>query len=87
VLAFPSGAAPEIVDPGRTGYLCRNEQEMITAVDHVPEIDRQHCRAAAERRFSLSRMALDYQRLYRQILSGQGRLDRRPAAVLDRISA
>ena len=25
VLAFPNGAAPEIVDQGRTGYLCRDE--------------------------------------------------------------
>ena len=32
VLAFPSGAAPEIVDHGRTGYLCADEAAMIAAV-------------------------------------------------------
>ena len=87
VLAFPNGAAPEIVDPGRTGYLGRNEEELISAVDRVLDLDRRQCRAAAERRFSLIRMALDYQRLYRQILSGQGRLGRPPAADADPISA
>ena len=74
VLAFPNGAAPEIVDQGRTGYLCRDEEEMIIAVGRVHEIERRQCRAAAERRFSLERMALDHQRLYRRILCGQGQL-------------
>ena len=44
VLAFPNGAAPEIIDPGRTGFLCRDEEEMISAVDRVAEIDRRQCR-------------------------------------------
>jgi glycosyltransferase involved in cell wall biosynthesis len=78
VLAFPNGAAPEIVDPGRTGYLCRDEEEMITAVDRVPGIERHHCRAAAERRFSMNRMVLDYKQLYRHILFGQGQLAEGP---------
>jgi glycosyltransferase involved in cell wall biosynthesis len=32
VLASPKGAAPEIIDHGRTGYLYRGEEEMIAAV-------------------------------------------------------
>ena len=80
VLAFPNGAAPEIVDQGRTGYLCRDEAQMITAVGRVPEIERRQCRDAAERRFSLARMALDHQRLYRRILRDPGQLGRRSAA-------
>ena len=40
VLAFPNGAAPEIIEPGRTGFLCRDEGEMIRAIDRVGEIDR-----------------------------------------------
>jgi glycosyltransferase involved in cell wall biosynthesis len=87
VLAFPNGAAPEIVDPGRTGYLCRDEEEMITAVDCVHEIERRHCRTVAERRFSLMRMAVDHQRLYRHILVGPGQLGRRSAAGTGRLSA
>jgi glycosyltransferase involved in cell wall biosynthesis len=80
VLAFPNGAAPEIVDQGRTGYLCRNEAQMVTAIGRVPEIERRQCRDAAERRFSLARMALDHQRLYRRILCGSGQLGRRSAS-------
>lgn len=68
VLAFPNGAAPEIIEHGRTGYLCQDEDEMTAAVGRLPEIDRSRCRMAAERRFSLNRMAADYERLYRAIL-------------------
>jgi glycosyltransferase involved in cell wall biosynthesis len=74
VLAFPNGAAPEIIEHGRTGYLCRGEEEMIAAIARVHQISRWRCRAAAERRFSLSRMAADYDRLYRAILERPVRL-------------
>ena len=81
VLAFPNGAAPEIIEPGRTGFLCRDEGEMIRAVDRVGEIDRSQCRRAAEYRFSLQRMAREHDRLYRRVLDRESRLMRRiPAA-------
>jgi glycosyltransferase involved in cell wall biosynthesis len=81
VLAFQNGAAPEIIDHGRTGYLCRDEEEMISAVDRVGEIDRDQCRDAAERRFSLQRMARDHDRLYRRLLDRESGFIRRiPAA-------
>ena len=79
-LAFPCGVAPEIIDHGRTGYLCRGEDEMTAAVARLPQISRRHCRAAAEQRFSLARTAADYDRLYRAILEHPGR----PGARADR---
>jgi glycosyltransferase involved in cell wall biosynthesis len=74
VLAFPNGAAPEIIDHGRTGYLCRNEGEMTAAVARVRQINRWHCRTAAEQRFSLARMAARHERLYLAILERPARL-------------
>jgi glycosyltransferase involved in cell wall biosynthesis len=74
VLAFPNGAAPEIIDHGRTGYLCHGEEEMTAAIAEVHRISRRGCRIAAEQRFSLARMAADYERLYRAILERPGRL-------------
>ena len=58
---------------GRTGYLCRDQDEMTAAVARLPQISRRHCRAAAEQRFSQARMAADYDRLYRAILERPGR--------------
>jgi glycosyltransferase involved in cell wall biosynthesis len=77
VLAFDNGAAGEIIDSGRTGYLCRDEAEMITAIDRVGGIDRDQCRESAERRFSLQRMARDHERLYRRVLEADGGFLRR----------
>ncbi|HCU94859.1 MAG TPA: glycosyltransferase family 4 protein [Actinobacteria bacterium] len=72
VLAFPRGAAPEIVDHGKTGYLCRDEDEMVKAIGAAARLDRDQCRAAAERRFSMHRMVADYERLYQAILATGG---------------
>ncbi len=81
VLAFPNGAAPEIIESGRTGFLCRDEGEMISAIDRVGDIDRTQCRRAAEQRFSLQRMAREHERLYRRLLERESSLIRRiPAA-------
>jgi glycosyltransferase involved in cell wall biosynthesis len=79
VLAFPNGAAPEIVDHGQTGFLCRNEADMVQAVGQVGKIDRDACRAAAEKRFSLQRMARDHERFYRSVLEREA-LDLLPAS-------
>ena len=79
VLAFPYGAAPEIVDDGKTGFLCRDEADMVTAVDQVEQIDRAECRAAAEERFSMQRMARDHVKLYRRVLEDSSELGARHA--------
>jgi hypothetical protein len=68
VLAFPRGAAPEIVEHGRTGFLCPDEDAMVAAVDRLGELDRWDCRAAAETRFDSHRMAEDYVRVYEHVL-------------------
>jgi glycosyltransferase involved in cell wall biosynthesis len=68
VLAFPRGAATEIVDHGRTGFLCPDEDAMVAALPHVGLLDRSACRAAAETRFCLMRMARDYEAVYRRVL-------------------
>ena len=71
VLAFPNGAAPEIVEDGRTGYLCPDEDAMLEALRDVPDLDRRLCRLAAERRFSMQRMAADHELLYRRLLAAR----------------
>ncbi len=69
VLAFPNGAAPEIVDHGYTGYLCSDEDAMLAALYGIPALDRAACRAAAEDRFSLTRMARDHEHLYHRLIA------------------
>jgi glycosyltransferase involved in cell wall biosynthesis len=69
VLPFCEGAAPEIVDHGRTGFFCRDESDMAAAIGRVPELHRDACREAAENRFSAARMVRDHLALYRDLLA------------------
>lgn len=68
VLAFPEGAAPEVVDPGRTGFLCDDEQQMGEALARIDEIDRADCRRAVEGYFSTARMVADHLELFAALL-------------------
>ena len=69
VLAFPEGAAPEVVDDGKTGFLCADEAEMIDAVRRVDQINRADCRAAVEGYFSADRMVAEHVELFDEILA------------------
>jgi len=69
VLSFPEGAAPEIVDDGRTGFLCADEDGLAAAIGRIGEIDRATCRAAVEGYFSVERMVDEHVALYERVLA------------------
>jgi glycosyltransferase involved in cell wall biosynthesis len=69
VLAFEEGAAPEVVEDGRTGFLCHNEDHMADAIARVDELDRAACRATVEGQFSDTRMVAEYLDLFGQLIS------------------
>jgi glycosyltransferase involved in cell wall biosynthesis len=71
VLAFPFGAAPEIVEHGVTGYLCVDEVSMIRHVAQVGSLDRDACRSAVSARFSTARVVADHVALYEQVLANE----------------
>src|SRR3954454_4199293 len=64
VLAFPHGAAPEIVEHGVNGFLVKDEEEMAAMVERCAEIDPLACRRSAER-FAPDRVAAGYEAAYR----------------------
>ncbi len=70
VIAFPSGAVPEIVDHGRTGFLVNSTEEMAAALSEISRLNPETCRTTARERFPLSRMVDRYAALYRQLLPG-----------------
>jgi glycosyltransferase involved in cell wall biosynthesis len=83
VIAFPSGALPEIVEHGRTGFIVKDEQEMAEAIHAAAAIEPEVCRAAARERFSFERTVERYLSLYRR-LAGRDPLEgprARPAVV------
>ncbi|MEV0999513.1 glycosyltransferase family 4 protein [Nonomuraea sp. NPDC050202] len=68
VVAYRRGSMAEVVDPGVTGFLVDSLDEAVTAVARIATIDRESCRAQAERRFSADRMVASYLTIYREML-------------------
>lgn len=64
VIAYPSGALPEIVEDGITGFLVDSVEAMAAAIHRVRLIHPEDCRAAARQRFSRQSMIQNYFRLY-----------------------
>mgnify|MGYP000191621391 CR=1 FL=1 len=71
VIVMACGAAPEVVESGVTGFVCRSLDEMVAAVRRVPEISREACRRHVEARFSAARMAADYEAAYERLLEAR----------------
>jgi glycosyltransferase involved in cell wall biosynthesis len=68
VIAFGSGALPEVVEDGVTGFVVNSEDEMRDAVKRVNDISIERCRAIAAERFDSHRMVNDYLKLYDDLL-------------------
>ncbi len=66
VAAFARGAAPEVIDHQRTGWVLPPDDvdAMCAALERAPTIDRAACRAHVERHFAVARMARGYERVY-----------------------
>ena len=71
VLTYNSGAAPEIVDHGVTGYICDDRDEMAEACQRVGDLDRRACRDAVQQRFSTERMVADHLDLFETLLKAR----------------
>jgi len=68
VVAYRRGSVPEVIDDGVTGFICDNIDEAVSAVNRVSALNRKHCRQTFEERFNVTRMAMDYVGLYKEIL-------------------
>jgi glycosyltransferase involved in cell wall biosynthesis len=68
VVAFRSGALPEIVEHGETGFIVDSEDEMVEGVRRIDEISPEKCRSRAVTRFSAAQMVEEYLDLYRKLI-------------------
>jgi glycosyltransferase involved in cell wall biosynthesis len=69
VLAFRCGSVPEIVEEGVTGVIVETVEEAIVALPQVLALDRKEVRHRFEQRFSATRMAKEYVKVYHSLLA------------------
>ncbi|HXA54108.1 MAG TPA: glycosyltransferase family 4 protein [Solirubrobacteraceae bacterium] len=67
VIAFPEGAARELVCDGRTGFLVADEQAMGAAIGRLPRIAPRDCRAWVAEHCGVDVVAAAYERTYRSV--------------------
>jgi glycosyltransferase involved in cell wall biosynthesis len=75
VIAFPRGAAPEIVVEGRNGFFARDVEEMASLLRRVDEIDAADCRQHVEDHFGPGSLADAYLAIYEKMLAAEERLE------------
>jgi glycosyltransferase involved in cell wall biosynthesis len=68
VIAWDCGSVSEIVEHGVNGFVVRNEEEALDAIERVDELDRAVVRASFERRFTSTEMARAYLKVYSRLL-------------------
>ena len=64
VIAMAHGAAPELVQPGVTGWLADDVDGMADAYSRLDEIDLKRCVEVASQRFGPAQMADGYMKVY-----------------------
>ncbi|MGE0229386.1 MAG: glycosyltransferase family 4 protein [Dehalococcoidia bacterium] len=71
VVAYRSGAVPEVIEQGVSGFIVDNIEDAVRAAAAACALDRSRARRAFEERFTARRMALDYLRVYREVIAGR----------------
>lgn len=69
VIAFNTGAIPEVIRHKKTGFVVNTLTEFIEAVKKVSTINKKACRQWALSQFSASKMADEYEKVYAKILA------------------
>jgi hypothetical protein len=68
VIAFDRDSGSEVLQDKVSGFTVRDEAQPVDAVVRLPLSNRNHVRAAFERRFTSDRMAHQYMRLYKWVM-------------------
>lgn len=67
VIAMDLGSCREVVAEGVTGFLVKDVEQAVEAVEKIPQVSRQACRMKVEEKFSQETMVRGYEEVYRQI--------------------
>ena len=71
VVAWPSGALPELIEDGVNGFLVHSVEEAARAAERCLALRRHRCRQVFEERFTVARMAQEYVAAYQRLASEQ----------------
>ena len=68
VIGFKKGSVPEVIKNGKTGFVVKDDKEMIKAIKNIDKIDRAECRKRVEDNFTVEKMVDEYEKVYGKII-------------------
>lgn len=68
VVSLRRGAASEIIQDGKTGFLVDSMAEMAAALEKITDIKRENCRDYVKDKFSMDRMVDAYEAAFEQVI-------------------
>ncbi|MCK5412949.1 MAG: glycosyltransferase, partial [Candidatus Pacebacteria bacterium] len=71
VIASNRGSVSEVIKHGKTGFVTKNEKEMIKAIKNIEKIKREDCRFYVEENFTIEKMVDNYEKVYRKIIKNR----------------
>lgn len=69
VMTLDRGSVREIILDKKTGFICKDLDEMVSKIPLLDKIDRELCHVHVSKNFSSVKMANDYLNLYKKVLS------------------
>ena len=61
----------EVVQEGKSGFICRDVEDMARRTKDATEMKADEVRAYVEEKFSLDRMARQYAELFREVIAAE----------------
>jgi glycosyltransferase involved in cell wall biosynthesis len=69
IIAWRCGSVPEVIEPGKTGFIVESEADAIKTIGQLHKLNRRSIRKRFEQRFTSRRMAQDYLQCYELVIS------------------
>lgn len=69
VIGTARGSVPEVIEDGKSGFVCESFDQLVQAVKKIDRIDRENCRRRSEL-FTKEKMVEAYIKVYEVVLAG-----------------
>ena len=68
IIGFNKGSVFEVVKNRKTGFVVKDDKEMIKAIKNIDKIDRAECREHVEKHFTIEKMVDRYEGVYEKVI-------------------
>ena len=68
VIGFNKGSVSEVIKDGKTGFVVKDDKEMVKAIKNIDKINRTECRKHVEKYFTIEKMVDGYERVCEKVI-------------------